>query len=56
MKITCTVAEFAKMVRRCNSSGCYNCAFGDICGDEMGIERFISAEDVIPEPEKEEGK
>lgn len=50
MKITCTVAEFAKMVRRCNDNNCYMCAFSDICGDEVGIERFVSAEDVIPEP------
>lgn len=50
MKITCTVDEFAKMVRRCNSGSCYSCTMADICGENNGIERFISAEDVISEP------
>ena len=49
MKITCTVSEFAKMVRRCNSGSCYGCAMGDVCGGELGIEQFIAAEDVIPD-------
>ena len=60
MKIICTVDEFARMVRRCNSGSCYNCAFGDICGDTLGIEQFVSAENVIDPPlitfrSKEEG-
>ena len=49
MKITCTVNEFAKAVRRCNSGSCYNCVFTDICGSEKAIEDFVSAEDIIPE-------
>lgn len=54
MKITCTVDEFAKMARRCNSGSCYSCAMADICGEKMGIEQFITAENVISEPDDDE--
>ena len=49
MKITCTVNEFAKMVRRCNTVGCYNCVLCDICGDTPGVEQFVFSECIIPE-------
>ena len=51
MKIICTVDEFAKMVMRCNSGICYNCALEDICCDTFGIEQFVTADNVIPETE-----
>lgn len=54
MKISCTVSEFAKMIRSCKNASCYECAFGDICDDERGLERFISAADITDDPEDEE--
>lgn len=54
MRIICTVNEFAKMVRKCSGGSCYGCVMSDVCGDQMGIERFISAEDVISEPDADE--
>lgn len=57
MKITCTVNEFAKMIRKCNPNGCYSCIMSDICdGDDLGIERFIAADDVVSEKAQKDGK
>lgn len=51
MRIICTVKEFGQIVRGCAKGDCYHCIFSDICKDCEGIEKFISAADVIEEPE-----
>lgn len=56
MKITCTVAEFAKMMRRCNMNSCYNCVMCDLCDNKPGIENFVAAEDVVPEETDEQAR
>ena len=52
MKIICTVDEFAKLVRGCEKSSCYNCPLNDVCGDSVEkIEQFITAADVVENTE-----
>ena len=52
MKISCTVKEFGQIVRGCEKCSCYNCPLIEICGDkEKGVEQFISAADIVAEPE-----
>lgn len=53
MKISCTVKEFGQIVRGCEKASCYQCPISEVCGGDKGsgIERFVSAEDVIAEPE-----
>lgn len=64
MEIKCTVEEFGKIVRRCNSGTCYSCAFADLCGEHVDgkIERYVSevvfdsqgnTKIVVEEPAKE---
>lgn len=53
MRIVCTVKEFGQLVRGCEKNDCYHCTLSDVCndGEDGGIEKFISAADVIEEPE-----
>ena len=54
MKISCTVKEFGQLVRGCEKRSCYNCPLEDVCNanpDANGIESFISAADIVDEPE-----
>lgn len=58
MKIICTVREFGILVRGCAKNGCYNCLMQDVCSQkdtdgEAGIERFITAEDVVEEEDEQ---
>lgn len=46
MRISCTVKEFAEMVRCCtNGSSCIQCALHGVC-DGSGVEQFIRADDI----------
>lgn len=62
MKIVCTVDEFAAMVKGCASLrgmyGCTKCPLCDVCnmGDERGVEKFITAENVIEDEGVYDGK
>lgn len=49
MKISCTVKEFAQIVRGCEKNSCYNCPLSEVCGGdkEKGIEQFVEAADVV---------
>ena len=54
MRIICTVKEFGELVRGCAKRDCYHCIISEICGDaddEPRVEKFISAADIIEEPE-----
>ena len=54
MRIICTVKEFGQLVRGCEKRSCYNCPLEEVCSanpDTNGIEDFVSAGDVIDEPE-----
>lgn len=53
MKISCTVKEFGILVRGCEKCECWKCPLANICNADKanGIEKFISAEDVVEEQE-----
>lgn len=53
MKISCTVKEFGILVRGCEKCDCWKCPLANICNGDKGngIEKFISAEDVVAEAE-----
>lgn len=57
MKITCTVSEFADMVRGCQhacmNGACNKCALYTICRELDGsIEQFVSADRIVDEQEE----
>ena len=58
MKITCSVREFAAMVRACHDASkewnCKYCALYELCSENsLQIENYISAADVVAEKEED---
>ena len=53
MKITCTLTEFARMVRCCHfaaaNQGCTYCALHDLCNDDRTIEDYVTAATIVDE-------
>lgn len=56
MKISCTVEEFAKLVRGCNDTSkgfnCSRCPLYELCDTERFIEQFITDDDITHETPK----
>ena len=56
MKITCTVHEFAAMVRACHDAStqwnCKYCVLYELCSENsFQIENYVSAADIVAEKE-----
>lgn len=56
MKISCTVEEFAKLVRGCNETSrmmnCAKCPLYDLCDNNGYIEQFVTHDSITHETPK----